>query len=33
MSENTEFTVEDGKLVEKDDKELDFEENLTFEDE
>jgi hypothetical protein len=31
MSENTNFTVKDGKLVEEDDKELDFEENLTFE--
>jgi len=31
MTDKTNFTVEDGKLVEKEDKELDFEDNLTFE--
>ncbi len=33
MSDKTEFSVEDGKLVRDDEEEVDFEENLTFEDE
>lgn len=31
-NDNTEFSVEDGKLVREDVEEADFEENLTFED-
>ena len=33
MSHDDEFSVEDGKLVEKRSEDLDFEENLTFEEE
>lgn len=31
-NENTEFSIEDGKLVKEDTEEANFEENLTFED-